>query len=196
MTKTLFAAVAAALVMFFVTFISRVTVPVHRSEQAMLRVAFSARPERIEHCRTSSDSELADVPQHMRQGVVCEGASATYRFRVSNGDSVLDSRIVRGGGLRHDRQIYVLGEYPLAVGSSTVEVLLERIESSTEDSESTKADPSMEDSLRSRDEDARARRNADAVPARLVLREDVVAGAREVLLVTFDRDERRLALRR
>ena len=95
------AVLVASLVIWGLTAISRVNVSVHESEQALLRVAFSARPERIETCRTLSDAELADVPQHMRQRVLCEDATATYRLHVSSNNVVLDSRVVRGGGLRN-----------------------------------------------------------------------------------------------
>ena len=77
---------------------------------ARLRVAFSARPERIEKCRTLSADELANVPQHMRQAVVCEGKTASYRLEVRRDDSLVASALLHGGGLRHDRRLYVLRE--------------------------------------------------------------------------------------
>src|SRR5690606_41211795 len=50
--------------------------------EAMIRVAFSARPQRIETCREVSDEELAEIPVHMRQTTVCEGITATYLLEV------------------------------------------------------------------------------------------------------------------
>lgn len=178
--------------------VSRARIPVHTSNDAVLRLAFSARPERIEHCRTLSDAELADVPQHMRQREVCEGTTASYRLEARRNDVMLESRVVRGGGMRSDRQLYVFDEFPLPSGTSVVEVRLERIDvRDMPDSLASAAElRDTQDSLATREQDARARRVADAVPAQLLLRETVTLEPREVLLVTFDRETRQLRLQR
>lgn len=154
---------------------------------AMLRVAFSARPERVESCRTLSADELADVPQHMRQRVVCEGTTARYRLEVRHDDTLLVSAELRGGGLRHDRQLYVLRELRVPSGRATVEVRLSRI-----DTAAAPASAAPSDGEPSREADQRRRRMADEVPATLVLRETVTLAPREVLLVTYDQGARRL----
>ncbi len=63
--------------------LSRAPLAAYPSDTPILRLAWSVRPERIEHCRTLTDEELADVPAHMRQRVQCEGRSAGYRLGVS-----------------------------------------------------------------------------------------------------------------
>jgi hypothetical protein len=65
-----------------VAWLSRAPVTAHRSDEAVLRLAWSALPERIEECRERTPEELAQLPQHMRQPVVCEGTTATYRLQV------------------------------------------------------------------------------------------------------------------
>src|SRR6187549_1661116 len=77
------------------------------SASAVLRLAWTARPERIENCRAQSDDELAKIPAHMRQAVVCEGTTAAYRLEVRRDSLLLVDQIVRGGGVRHDRPLYV-----------------------------------------------------------------------------------------
>lgn len=203
------AAVAAALAL-----VSAAPYRVSAAPHARLRVAFSARPERIESCHTLSAKELENVPQHMRQAVVCEGTTATYRLEIRRGDSLVDSATVRGGGLRHDRRLYVLRELDVPSGRTAIDVRLRRVETvvappseaardSNDDAHREHAERDARDEhgereghevpdAISRDLDERRRRVADEVPASLELREDVTLQPREVLLVTYDQASRRL----
>jgi hypothetical protein len=99
----------------------------HPTPDALLRLAWSARPERVEDCRQRSDAELAQLPQHMRQAVVCDGTTAEYRLQVRVGGTLAVDRIVHGGGLRHDRRLYVLEELPVAPGDTAVAVRFDRL---------------------------------------------------------------------
>jgi hypothetical protein len=184
----------------------------HPDGEARLRVAFSARPERVENCRTLDERELANLPAHMRQSVVCEGFVARYRLEVRRDDSLVASALVRGGGLRHDRQLYVLRELTLPSGRSTIDVRLTRIDSATprpgahddfehhddrdarQDSLARRRaaadDPEDEDRAH-RDEEEHRRRIEDEVPSSLLLRETLTLRPREVLLVTYDQTARR-----
>ena len=192
-------AIAAALAL---TAASAVPVRIHPSPDARLRVAFSARPERIETCRTLGAEELAELPAHMRQSVVCEGSTARYRLDVLRDDSLLASAPVRGGGLRHDRQLYVLRELPMRSGRATIEVRLTRLDSlpartdargGARDADDAEPDDATDRGQgRDRETEERRRRMADEVPAALVLRETVTLAPREVLLVTYDQGARRL----
>ena len=171
---------------------------------ARLRVAFSARPERIETCRTPSADEMANLPAHMRQGVVCEGTTASYRLEVRRDDSLVASALLRGGGLRHDRRLYALRELSLPSGRSTIDVRLARVDTvvaradtATRAREDHERDGRGHDDddrrdARSRDEDEHRRRVADEVPSVLTLHEVVTLNPREVLLVTYDQASRRL----
>ena len=201
---TIGAALALALV-------STAPLRVNAPPDARLRVAFSARPQRIETCRTPSADELANLPAHMRQGVVCEGITASYRLEVRRDDSLVASALLRGGGLRHDRQLYALRELSVPSGRSTIDVRLVRVDTvaARPDSEQrTPDDHAREESAehgaregrdddgrrdaQSRDEDEHRRRVADEVPPSLTLHEVVTLSPREVLLVTYDQGSRRL----
>ena len=187
---------------------------VNTRPDARLRVAFSARPERIESCRTPSESELANVPAHMRQGVICEGTTATYRLEVRRDDSLVASALLRGGGLRHDRRLYALRELSVPSGRSTIDVRLARVDTVAAhpardphasddhareeraehgaDQRSSHDDARIGDDAFARDEDEHRRTVADEVPPLLTLRDTVTLAPREVLLLTYDQATRRL----
>jgi hypothetical protein len=194
-------------------FLSGAPYGVNELADARLRVAFSARPERIESCRTLSADELANVPQHMRQAVVCEGKAASYRLEIRRDDSLVASALLRGGGLRHDRRLYVLRELHVPSGRSTIDVRLVRTDTvaatpsgeARSSDDHAREDRAEHDSLDarqhddddarnavSRDLDERRRRVADEVPSSLALHEVVTLSPREVLLVTYDQVSRRL----
>ncbi|MDP1858473.1 MAG: hypothetical protein Q8K82_07380, partial [Gemmatimonadaceae bacterium] len=178
---------------------SHVPVSLDTGSDAVLRIAWSARPERVETCRTLSDSELEALPEHMRQRTVCEGASARYHLEVRRDERVIATAELRGGGLRGDRQLYVFRELAIPSGTSDIAVRLVRLDSTiSPDSTDADAEDRPDDATRRTargrpDADgSRSRRLADMVPARLELRERVTLAPREVLLVTYDTDSRRL----
>lgn len=100
----------------------------HGTDAARLRLSWSARPARIEVCRTVSAEELAKRPEHMRQRVECEGHFATYALRVEVDGRPADEAIVHGGGLRHDRPIYLLREFGVPRGAHRIRVSFTRRE--------------------------------------------------------------------
>lgn len=174
---------------------SHARVPLHRAGDAMLRVTWTARPERIERCRTATDAELAEVPEHMRQRVTCEGITARYRIEVRRDGALLAATVLQGGGLRRDRRLYYYREFAVPSGAATFEVRLARIDSGSAPADSATArGPGDADSeARRRDaRDGRGRRVADEVPALLTLREPAILAPREVMLVTYDQSTRRL----
>ena len=207
MTRALRRAIGAATALAGVVglaALSNFPVRVHEAPDARLRVAFSARPERIETFRRPSAEEEANVPAHMRQAEICEGTTARYRLEVRRDDSLLVTALVRGGGLRHDRQLYVLRDVAVPAGRSTVDIRLTRLDSSAarperdERHDERRGDAGEEHERRDGDRDddhggdARRRRMADEVPAVLRYHETVELGPREVLLVTYDQSGRRL----
>jgi hypothetical protein len=138
----------------------------HHPDQAMLRLAWSARPERIERCRQRSQEELARLPAHMRQPLSCEGTTAAYRLSVRDEGRLVVERVVRGGGLRQDRRLYVFEELPLAPGDRRIEVRFDRLDAAGP--ESVTHQP-----------------GGETVPAHLALDQRVRVGPREVILVTY-----------
>lgn len=151
----------------------------HVPDGALLRLAWSARPERLEECRAATAEELARLPPHMRQPVVCEGVTARYRLTATHAGRVLADRIVSAGGLRQDRRLYVLEDLPIPAGEAMVEVEFTRIEAPT----AAAAHGPGQD------------RRGHTVPARLTFAERRTIEAHTVLLVTYDAEGRVLVAR-
>lgn len=138
----------------------------------MVRLAWSARPERIEECRSPTTEELAGRPEHMRQTRVCEGRAATYRLEVRTDGALRIEQEVHGGGWRRDRRLYVFHELPVPPGEVWMDVRFTRVDM---------PDPSSAPPLRT-----------EFVPPSLVLEQRLHLEGREVVLVTYDADRRRL----
>jgi len=90
--------------------------------EGLLRLAWRARPQRLERCQEQSAETLAALPAHMRSATICTGTSASYRLLVTRDGVVLDDRVVTAGGLRGDRPLYVFREIavPAAAGHFTI----------------------------------------------------------------------------
>ena len=85
-----------------------------RKDSALLRLSWSARPERIEKCRELTPEELAARGEHMRQRVDCAGYFASYDLEVSIDGRTVHRSVARGAGLRNDRPIFLLEEVVVA----------------------------------------------------------------------------------
>jgi hypothetical protein len=170
------ASLAAAL-LAALAWASQAPMTASRSDGAVLRLAWSALPERIEECRERTPQELSQLPQHMRQPVVCEGTTATYRLQVRLDAATVVDRIVQGGGLRHDRRLYVLDEVPVRPGEVEVDVRFDRIEKDRA-VEAPSSGP--------------AARRGEHVPSTLRLERRLQFSPREVILVTYSPEERAL----
>jgi hypothetical protein len=158
---------------------SNAPMTVHGSNQGVLRLAWSVRPERVEVCREQSPAELAKLPQHMRQPVVCEGTSARYRLTVRRDGQLVVDRMLHGGGVRQDRRVYVFEELPLDPGQASIDVQLARIDDAG-------ARPSP-----------RANHPAapETVPPNLSFARQVSIGPRQVLLITYSPEHHALIAR-
>lgn len=195
--RALGAAAVAGAVLLPMAWASTAPLRVDEGGTAVLRVSIGARPERIETCVEQTDEALAKVAPQMRQRVVCEGTTARYRFTVARDGVVIDSAIVRGGGLRHDRRLYVFREYPLPPGESELRVRLDRVDTvqAREVSRERREDHNA-DSRDERERHERERRQAEAVPHELSVGIRAALREHEVVLVTYDQDERKLVARR
>ena len=166
--------------------------------EALLRLSWSGRPERVERCRELSDEELARVPAHMRQRVECEGHSARYVVRVHRNARPLSIDTVIGGGLRGDRAIHMLREYRLPAGAHAIAVEIARLDtvrSDGDDDDEDRGDAEHDEGRLDRDSrerDERRRQRQERLPARLTLDTTVRLAAGAVLLVSYDPVERRL----
>jgi len=195
--------VLAAVIFLAMAWASTAPLRVAGTDDAIVRISLGALPERIETCRTQSDEELATVAPQMRQRVVCEGVTARYRLEVRRDGELLHSQVVRGGGLRHDRRLYVSRELLVPPGSAAFEIHLVRLDTVTihEDSARSGSDDAEEEKgsmpgRAKREAEERRRRREEAVPAELHLALDATLVSREVLLVSYDPESRRLITRR
>jgi hypothetical protein len=119
---------------------------------------------------------LAQLPQHMREPMVCEGSTAEYRLQVRVRGTLAADRIVHGGGLRHDRRLYVMEEIAVPPGDALVDVLFERV-----------GTPAASDV-------SGAAGRVEAVPAHLSLQQHLTFSPRQVVLITYSGDTRNLAV--
>ena len=193
---------AALLVTVGITWASAVRMPASPAV-AVLRLAWTARPERIEDCRPQNEEELAKLPAHMRQAVVCEGTTAAYRLEVRRDGTLIADQIVVGGGLRHDRPLYVFRDILLPPGDAAIRVRFVRVDAAA--ARASSGTPSalrsdddhhsdaMDDDRRRREGEERIRRREEAIPASLSLERRFRFVAREVILVTYDAERRELA---
>ena len=169
---------------------------------AVLRLAWAARPERIEDCRPQREEELAKLPAHMRQAVVCTGTTAVYRLEVRREGAVIADQIVRGGGLQHDRPLYVFRDIWLPPGDAAIAVRLVRVDAVSEPTATSTPAPAdsprdhhstaMADDRRRREDEERIHRQEEAIPSLLSLDRRFHFMPRGVILVTYDAERREL----
>jgi hypothetical protein len=193
------AGTATAILLYGLAWSSAAEIAQPRSGRSMLRLSWSARPERIEVCRTLSPAELAKREEHMRQRVECDGRFATYALRVEADGRVLHESIARGAGLRHDRPLYLLREIDLAPGTHRLVVMFTRREKTDNDAAAfARVDQSTDTGLfagRAEREGAeRARRAKAAIPPRLELDTRVTVRRDQVVVVSLDAERRSLRL--
>ena len=192
---------AAALTAAIVA-LSRAPFTVAGDDQALLRVSWSGRPERIERCRELSDEELEKIPAHMRQRVECEGRSAHYAVTVLRDGRMLSTDTVAGGGLRGDRSIHMLREYPVAPGPHSFVLEVTRTDSAGREAEAeqdgegehaeVEAPPGTQPDRAEREREERRRQRQERLPPRLRIDTTVTLAPGAVLLIGYDPIERRL----
>ncbi|MCC7042957.1 MAG: hypothetical protein IT183_03800 [Acidobacteria bacterium] len=169
------AAMASALGL---SWMSQAPIAPDTSDRALLRLAWRARPERIEHCVTQSPDALAALPPHMRQATVCEGINASYRLEVRRNGVLVDEQHVEPGGMRRDRPLYVLRELAMPVGDATISVTFVRVEAAGADDDDDAGE--ARDTLR------------EAVPASLAWEQPLSFAPRQVRVVSYDPERREL----
>jgi len=172
---------------------------IRRAESARIRLSWSARPERIEVCRTLSDKELAELEEHMRQRVQCDGRFATYALRVESDGMVVLQQVVRGAGLRHDRPLYLLREIDLAPGPHRLRISFTRREKVGADTSAytpvaTGADTGIFAGRRQREATERMRRARAAIPPHIGLDTTITLVESRAIVVSLDPERRALRL--
>jgi len=154
-------------------------------DRAMVRLAWRARGERVRECHRLSAEKLARLPQHMRQEETCERRILPYRLQVDlDGVRVIDE-LVRAGGAREDRPLFVFRDLSVLPGTHHLQVTFER--------EGTPAAPGREEEEEEVDATEADRRTRET-PARRALDVPVVLVPRQIVLVTYDDERQRLLL--
>ncbi len=172
----------------------------HAPDAARLRLSWSARPERIEVCRTLTEEELALLAEHMRQRVVCEGVFATYLLRIEVDGRTIGESVIRGAGLRNDRPLYLLRDYVVPPGEHRFRVSLTRREKTDDDAAAyakavvPEVDTGRYAGRSQREATEHARRARAAIPATLVLDTAFSLTPQRVALVTLNAERRTLEL--
>jgi hypothetical protein len=184
-TRPLLGLLLAVAPLWGVVWLSNARVGVHPPAGAVLRLAWSALPERVETCRETAPDELARLPPHMRQRVVCEGRAASYRLTARAGGVVVADRVVRAGGLRQDRRLYVFQELRMPAAAVEIEVRFDRIESET-------GGPAGAPQSAGAPPAARAR---ESIPPRLAYAGRLHLAPERVALITYDPVRRALVAR-
>ncbi|HEU4585759.1 MAG TPA: hypothetical protein VFR95_08415 [Gemmatimonadaceae bacterium] len=193
---------ATAVALWLVARASAVALPWHAADAARVRMSWSARPERIESCRALTAEEIEKEPPHMRRHVECTGTFATYLLHVASDGRVIDERIVKGGGIRNDRPMYLLADYDLMAGEHRIRVKFTRREKTDDDSAAvvlhaarTDTDSGIFAGRAEREDEERARRRRAAVPAIMEMDTLLTLAPGQVKLITFDAEARQLVIR-
>lgn len=164
--------------------------------ESVLRLSWTARPERIEQCRRMTDEQLAQRPAHMQMRWECEGHFARYLLTVAVDGKVMATDTVQGGGLRNDRPMHLFREYPLTPGERQVAVTLHRIDApspaETEPDESVEGAGAADRETREAQE--RRGRRAEALPETVVIDSALRVPAGKVLLVTYQTTTQKLVV--
>ncbi|MBI4519414.1 MAG: hypothetical protein HY701_01140 [Gemmatimonadetes bacterium] len=98
-TRLIAAAALATLTTAALGALSRLPYGGADGEAALVRLSWRYRGEREEECRQLSDEELARLPAHMRQPVVCEGQIASFLLEVAIDGTTTARDTVRSAGV-------------------------------------------------------------------------------------------------
>jgi hypothetical protein len=149
-------------------------------EMGLIRLSWRARGELVRECRRLTPDELADVPLHMRREEVCERRILPYRLRVTvDGVPRIDA-VVRAGGAHEDRPLFVFAELPVGPGRHHVRLTFEQ-EIGDRPWLEAEEDPAHE---------------RLETPPHLALDEILAVDRREIVLVTYDDENKRLRVAR
>lgn len=188
---------AAAFGLLALRAFSLTSLPVASKGRSVLRLSWSARPERIEQCRRLTDAELAERPQHMRLRWECEGRFARYLLTISVNGQPVASDTVRGSGLRNDRPMHMFREYGLEPGEQRLAVTLRRIDAEVRpDSAGDQTAEGVGAADReTREAQERRTRRAEALPEVVSLDTTLAVHAGNVVLISYSSTARELVLK-
>lgn len=158
--------------------LSAISGPGAAPDQGMIRLSWRALGEQARVCRRLAPEELAKVPAHMRQEEVCRRHILPYHLRVWIDSVLVLDDTARAGGVREDRPLFVFFELPVASGRHRIEVAFERMTTGAPFREGEE-DPEHE---------------ARETPPVVLLHDTIDIRPREIVLITYNDEERRLRL--
>lgn len=157
----------------------------------IIRLAWSARPQRIEHCRRRSDEELAGVPAHMRERVECQGRAARYAIIASIDGVPRLADTLRGGGARHEGMIHLLRDIVVLPGQRHFELGIRQIDTAATATDSIGG---LASEREQRMEATRERVRREALPGQVALDTVLALEPRAVVLIGYDPDRQRFTV--
>jgi hypothetical protein len=177
-----------------------------RDDVALIRLDWRARAERVEECRPPTEDEIAERPPHMRPLEICEGKVSPYALRVVVDGGVVVDDTVHGAGAREDRPLYVAREITVRPGPHDLRIDFEKIEpeedvrdEDTEDDEDGHDEDGHDEDEPDEDEPDEEEEVHDRpeLHGTELMTSVSLTGAfrlepRQVLVVTYDPDRRRL----
>lgn len=183
--RTSAAILVAAVLMAALAGLTSVPWTLEQSPRSILRLSWRALGERIERCRPATAEELAGVPAHMRQEVICEDPRvAPYQLRVAVDGRVLHEGLAKGSGVAGDRPLFVLHEFEITPGDHRIDVRFER--------RGTAPEAGAEQNEPEREHEREVQRRA--IPPVLHIDTTITVPTHAVLLVTYSPELRRLTL--
>jgi len=171
LTRRLGGGAVAILILAAVGAGSRIPVTFATTDSALLRLAWRTVGERVRSCRKLTAAELEKIPSHMRRTEECSSITLPYRLTVEIGERQVGDLLVHAAGARQDRPMFVFQEYPFEPGDHPVKIKYDRAEEPPAGAEAV-----------------------GETPPKLELDTVITVGAREIVVVTYDADLRRLIL--
>jgi hypothetical protein len=93
-------------------------------DHSELVVSFSHPGSSEENCRTLSEAELAEIPQHMRKPVQCDRARSAVRLAVRIDGALVVSESIPPAGIWGDGNSVALERIPVDEGSHVVQIAI------------------------------------------------------------------------
>ena len=109
-------------ILFFlgIAFLSQVSTRPAPSKAGLLRLSWRLAGQTVKDCQKRTPQELASLPIHMRTSEICAEKKLAYRLILSvDGKSYIE-KIIRPGGFRSDRPLYVAENLELPEGKYQV----------------------------------------------------------------------------
>lgn len=103
-------------------FASRASYTPEDANDAVLRLSWRLRGEKIRNCRDRTQAELDALPIHMRTPQICTEHLLSYKLRLEIDDETVDTLTFEPEGAKGDRPIFVLHETRLTPGVHEVEI--------------------------------------------------------------------------